>query len=51
MKIEIPARLRVYTGNQATVEVPGSTVAEVVCGLTAAYPEFYQHLYSPDGRL
>jgi len=51
MKIEIPAPLRVYTGNQATVVMPGSTVAEVVSGLTTAYPEFHRHLYTPDGRL
>ena len=51
MKIEIPAPLRVYTGNQATVVVPGSTVAEVVSGLTAAYPEFHRHLYTADGNL
>lgn len=51
MKIEIPAPLRMYTGNQATVTVPGGTVAEVVAGLTAAYPEFHQHLYAPDGKL
>jgi adenylyltransferase/sulfurtransferase len=51
MTIEIPAPLRVYTGNQATVTVAGNTVAEVVAGLTAAYPEFHKHLYAPDGKL
>ena len=51
MKIEIPTPLRVYTGNQSVVTVSGGTVAEAVSGLTASYPEFQKHLYTPDGKL
>ncbi len=51
MKIEIPTPLRVYTNQQATVTVEARTVAQAVASLTALYPEFQKHLYTPDGKL
>lgn len=51
MKIEIPTPLRVYSDNQATVSVEAATVAEAVAALTARYPAFTKHLYTPEGKL
>ena len=51
MTIEIPTPLRVYTGNQSAVTVEAKTVAEALSALTAQYPDFQKHLYTPDGKL
>jgi len=51
MTIEIPTPLRVYAKNQSTVKVAGKTVAEALAALTAEYPDFQKHLYTPDGKL
>jgi len=51
MKIEIPTPLRVYAGNQSTVTVEAATVAGAVSALTALYPDFTRHLYTPEGKL
>jgi len=51
MNIEIPTPLRVYTGNQSSVHVEGTTVSDAVSALLVRYPDFRQHLYTPDGRL
>jgi len=51
MKIHIPTPLRAYTGGQPTVSVPGATVGEALEGLTSAYPELRQHLYTGEGKL
>ena len=51
MDINIPTPLRAYTGGQQTVNVPGSTVGEVLQQLTGAYPELRQHLYTGEGKL
>lgn len=51
MTIEIPGALRLYTGNQSTVNVDANTVAEAVSALMSQYPEFHKHLYAPDGTL
>jgi len=51
MKIEIPTPLRVYTKNQSTITVEARTVAQAVSALTALYPDFQKHLYTPEGKL
>jgi adenylyltransferase/sulfurtransferase len=51
MTIEIPTPLRVYTGNQSSVSVDGTTVSDAVSDLISRYPEFKKHLYNPDGKL
>ena len=51
MTIEIPTPLRVYAGNQSAVTVEAKTVAEALSALTAKYPDFQKHLYTPDGKL
>jgi molybdopterin converting factor small subunit len=44
--IKIPTPLRVYTGNQAQVDVQGSTIGAVLDDLTAKYPELRPHLFN-----
>lgn len=51
MKIEIPTPLRVYAGNQSAVTVDAKTVSDAVSALTAQYPDFEKHLYTPEGQL
>jgi len=50
-KIHIPTPLRQYVGKQATVEVPGKTVAEALDALVAQHPDLRKQLYNPDGKL
>jgi molybdopterin converting factor small subunit len=49
--IQIPSPLRQYSGKQASVDVPGNTVGEVLAGLVSQHPELKRHLYSDDGKL
>ena len=51
MKIFIPTPLRAYTGKQDTVEVRGTTIQDVLSGLTAQYPDLRKHLFTEDGKL
>ena len=51
MNIHIPTPLRAYTGGQQTVSVPGATVGEALDGLTGAYPDLRNHLYTGEGKL
>jgi len=51
MKINIPTPLRQYTGKQATVTVPGNTIADALAALTAAHPDLKKHLYTDEGKL
>lgn len=44
--IKIPTPLRPYTGNQAQVEVSGSTVGAALNDLVTQYPDLRQHLYN-----
>jgi molybdopterin converting factor small subunit len=44
--IKIPTPLRVYTGNQAQVDVKGDTIGAVLDDLTTQYPELRQHLFN-----
>jgi molybdopterin/thiamine biosynthesis adenylyltransferase/rhodanese-related sulfurtransferase/molybdopterin converting factor small subunit len=50
-KILIPTPLRQYTGKQDTVEVNGSTVGEVLSGLTSQFGDLRKHLYNDEGKL
>ncbi len=51
MQIHIPTPLRVYTGQQPTVQVEAGTVQQALGILTGEYPELRKHLYAEDGRL
>jgi len=44
--IKIPTPLRVYTGNNAQVNVSGATVGAALTDLTTQYPELKQHLFN-----
>lgn len=46
--IRIPTPLRLYTGDQAEVEVNGATVGEALDNLISVYPELRTHLYQDD---
>lgn len=51
MRVRIPTPLRSYTGQQAAVEMDGTTVAEVLAGLDAAYPGIRFRLIDEQQRL
>jgi molybdopterin converting factor small subunit len=50
-KIQIPSPLRQYSGKQASVDVPATTVGEALAGLVSQYPDLKRHLYADDGKL
>lgn len=50
-KILIPTALRQYAGKQASVELPGGTVGEVLNALTSRHDELRRHLYTGEGKL
>ncbi len=50
-KILIPTPLRAFTGQQASVEIDGATVGELLAGLTSKHAELKTHLYGTDGKL
>ncbi len=43
--------MRPISGGASTVEVEGSTLAEVLAGLDAAHPGFNERLFDEDGKL
>ena len=51
VKVFIPTPLRVYTDHNATVEVEGKTVEEVLRNLTSKFGEIQRHLYAENGNL
>jgi adenylyltransferase/sulfurtransferase len=51
MTIDIPASLRVYTGNLPSIAVKADTVSQAITTLFDQYPEFRKHLYTPTGTL
>ncbi|HEX4037791.1 MAG TPA: MoaD/ThiS family protein [Acidobacteriaceae bacterium] len=51
MKIEIPASLRAFAGNQSSITVHADTVAQAVTTLLDKFPDLKKHLYTPDGLL
>ena len=50
-KILIPTPLRQFADKKDTVEVTGSTVAEVLAALTAAHPDMRKNLFNDEGKL
>src|ERR1700691_797258 len=50
-KVLIPTPLRQYAGKHDSVELTGSTVAEVLTALTARHPDLRQQLYNSEGKL
>ena len=49
--IRIPTQLRTLTAGSGSVEVEGSTVAEVFKGLDALHPGFADRLFDESGAL
>lgn len=49
--VRIPTTLRPLSGGVSTVQVEGSTLAEVLAGLNAAHPGFSDRLLDNDGNL
>lgn len=49
--LRIPTPLRPYAANQSEVDLPGSTVDEIVQALVEQYPQLRPHLFGEDGRL
>lgn len=49
--IQIPTALRAYAGENASVEVDGSTVKEALDALTGAHDGLLRHLRSDTGKL
>src|SRR5262245_19611631 len=47
----IPTPLRPFTGQQATVQVAGSNVGEILQNLVAVHGDLRHHLYTAEGRL
>ncbi len=47
----IPTPLRPFTDQQATVQVAGANVGEVLRNLVAVHSELRHHLFADDGRL
>ena len=47
----IPTPLRPFTDQQASVQVAGASVGEVLNNLVAVHKDLKHHLYTPEGRL
>jgi adenylyltransferase/sulfurtransferase len=50
-KVLIPTPLRQYADKKDSIEVSGSTVADVLGSLTTQYGDLKRHLYTDDGKL
>jgi sulfur-carrier protein adenylyltransferase/sulfurtransferase len=50
-RVLIPTPLRQFAGKNDLIDVPGSTVGEVLSTLTARYPDLKKHLYTDEGKL
>ncbi len=50
-KILIPTPLRQFAGKADSVSVDGSTVGELLKGLTTEHPELRRHLFNDEGKL
>jgi len=51
IRVQIPTALRAFAGGQASVEVDGRTVGEVLARLTERHSELRRHLYDEHGKL
>ena len=47
----IPTPLRPFTDQQATVQVSGADVAEVLQNLVTVHADLKNHLFTPEGKL
>lgn len=50
-KILIPTPLRQFADQKDTVDLPGTTVAEVLDALTAQHPDLRKNLFTEEGKL
>lgn len=50
-KILIPTPLRPFAGGQDSVDLPGTTIRELLEALTAQYGDLRKHLYNDEGKL
>jgi molybdopterin converting factor small subunit len=51
VKVMIPTPLRRFTGDQASLELPGDSVGQVLANLTEANPGLRKHLFNEQGAL
>ena len=51
VRVLIPTALRPQAGAQASVDVPGSTVKQVLATLTDQYPQLGQRLFKAENEL
>jgi len=49
--VRIPSALRPQVGNHDTLEVPGSSVKEVLGSITGQYPDLGKRLYKGENEL
>jgi molybdopterin synthase sulfur carrier subunit len=49
--VRIPTTLRPLSGGASTVQVEGSTLAEVLSALNSAHPGFADRLFDQEGKL
>ena len=49
--VRIPTTLRPLSGGASTVQVEGSTLAEVLSALNSAHPGFSDRLFDQEGKL
>jgi len=49
--VRIPTPLRASAGGNASVDIPGRTVDEVLTHLVDTYPDLKNNLYTDDGTL
>ena len=50
-KVMIPTPLRQFTAKQDSVNVPGTTVGEVLSALTSQYPDLRRQIFTDEGKL
>ena len=51
VSVRLPTVLRPHANGESTVEIPGSTVGEVVDGLVQKFPAMRANLLADDGSL
>lgn len=51
MKVYIPTQLRSYTGDQATVEVAGATLADLLAELDRRFPGLHFRIIDEQDRI
>ena len=49
--IRIPAALKYYVDNQSEMDIPASSVTELLAALAERYPNVKFHLLDADGKL